>query len=211
MSDTGGIPHFSAAHALPGEHDNRDNDGIIVLCTANICRSPMAAALLSRRLAALGVSTAVRSAGMLSSGGPPGPEVISVMAWHGVDITSHRSHLAQAADLARAGLVLAMARDNLRDAVIIEPGAWPRAFTLKELVRRGDQIGPRRPGEPLRSWLSRAHDGRERLSLLGDSAEDDVADPIGGPFGAYKETADLLDLLVTRLAELGWSHAGPLP
>ncbi len=211
MSDTGGIPRFPAAHALSREHDNRDNDGIIALCTANICRSPMAAALLSRRLAALGVSVAVRSAGMLSSGDPPCPEVVSVMAWRGVDIASHRSHLAQADDLARAGLVLAMARDNLRQAVIVEPGVWPRAFTLKELVRRGDQIGPRRPGEPLRGWLSRAHAGRERLSLLGDSAEDDVADPIGGPLGAYEETADLLDLLVTRLAELGWSHAGTLP
>ncbi len=211
MSDTGGIPHFSAAHALPREHDNPDADGIIVLCTANMCRSPMAAALLSRRLATLGVSVPVRSAGMLPGGDPPGPEVISVMARRGVDIASHRSHLARAADLARAGLVLAMARDNLRCAVILEPDAWPRSFTLKELVRRGEQIGPRRPGEPLCGWLSRAHAGRERLSLLGDSAEDDVADPTGGPLGAYTETADLLDLLVTRLAELGWSHAGRLP
>jgi protein-tyrosine phosphatase len=207
----GGISHSQAAHALPGEYDNRDIGGIIVLCTANICRSPMAAALLSRRLAALGVGVAVRSAGMLSSGDPPCPEATSVMAWHGVDITSHRSRLAQAGDLAHADLVLAMARDNLRYAVITEPGIWPRAFTLKELVRRGEQIGARRPGEPLGGWLSRAHAGRERLSLLGDSAQDDVADPIGGPLGAYEETADLLDLLVTRLAELGWSHAGALP
>jgi|HubBroStandDraft_4_1064222.scaffolds.fasta_scaffold347705_2 protein-tyrosine phosphatase len=211
MSDTGGISHFPAAHMLPREHDKPDADGIIVLCTANICRSPMTAALLSRRLAALGVSVAVRSAGMLSSGDPPSPEVISVMARHGVDIASHRSRLARPADLARADLVLAMARENLRYAVITEPGVWPRAFTLKELIRRGAQIGPRRPGERLCSWLSRAHAGRERLSLLGDSAEDDVADPTGGPLGAYAETANLLDLLVTRLAELGWSHAAPVP
>ncbi len=182
-----------------------------MLCTANICRSPMAAALLSRRLAALGVSVPVRSAGMLSSGDPPCPEVISVMARYGIEIASHRSQLARAADLARADLVLAMARDNLRYAVITEPAAWPRAFTLKELVRRGAQIGPRRPASRSGGWLSRAHAGRERRSLLGDSAEDDVADPTGGPLGAYTETANLLDLLVTRLAELGWAHAGPLP
>ncbi|MGH3186219.1 MAG: hypothetical protein ACRDPY_09285 [Streptosporangiaceae bacterium] len=210
MSDTGGISHFPAENTPRRGHDNPDADGIIVLCTANICRSPMTAALLSKRLATLGVSVPVRSAGMLADGDPPSPEVIAVMTRHGVEIASHRSHVARAADLGRADLVLAMARDNLRHAVITEPSVWPRAFTLKELVRRGEQIGPRRPGEPLCGWLSRAHAGRERLSLLGDSAEDDVPDPTGGPLGAYAETADLLDLLVTRLAELGWSHAGPL-
>jgi hypothetical protein len=35
-----------------------------------------------------------------------------------------------------------------------------------------------------------------------------VADPAGGPLRAYADTADLLDRLVTRLAELGWAHAG---
>jgi len=185
--------------------------GIVVLCTANVCRSPMAAALLARQLAALGVTVPVRSAGMISSGDPPHPEVISVMASYGIQIISHRSRIACAADLASASLVLAMARDNLRHAAITEPGAWPRAFTLKELVRRGEQIGPRPPGEPLSRWLLRVHTGRERTSLLGDSLDDDVADPAGGPLRAYADTAGLLDNLVKRLTGLGWAHAEPHP
>jgi len=189
----------------PGEPD------IVVLCTANVCRSPMAAALLTRRLAALGVTVPVRSAGMISSGDPPHPEVISVMASYGIEIPSHRSRVVCAADLASASLVLAMARDNLRHAAITEPGAWPRAFTLKELVRRGEQIGPRPPSEPLSRWLSRVHAGRERTSLLGDSLDDDVADPAGGPLRAYADTASLLDNLVKRLTGLGWAHAEPHP
>ena len=188
-----------------------DEAGIVVLCTANVCRSPMAAALLARRLADLGVPVPVRSAGMISGGDPAHPEVISVMASYGIQIISHRSRIACAADLASASLVLAMARDNLRHAVITEPGAWPRAFTLKELVRRGEQIGPRPPGEPLSGWLSRVHTGRERTSLLGDSLDDDVADPAGGPLRAYADTAGLLDQLVKRLAVLGWAHAEPHP
>ena len=110
-----------------------------------------------------------------------------------------------------ASLVLAMARDNLRYAVVTEPGAWPRAFTLRELIRRGERIGPRPPGEPFSGWLSRAHDGRERAALLGDSAEDDVPDPAGEPLRAYADVARLLDRSVARLAELGWAHAGPHP
>jgi protein-tyrosine phosphatase len=183
--------------------------GIVVLCTANVCRSPMAAALLARRLAALGVTVPVRSAGMISSGEPPHPEVISVMASYGIQIASHRSRIVCAADLASASLVLAMARDNLRHAAITEPGAWPRAFTLKELVRRSEQIEPRSPREPLSRWLSRAHAGRERSSLLGDSLDDDVPDPAGGPLRAYADTAGLLDQLVKTLVEIGWAHAEP--
>ena len=192
------------------EHAKRDT-GIVVLCTANVCRSPMAAALLARRLAVLGVTVPVCSAGMIRCGDPPHPDVVSVMASYGFEMSSHSSRVVHATDLARASLVLAMARDNLRYAVITEPGAWPRAFTLKELIRRGEQIGPRRPGEPFTEWLSRAHAGRERTSLLGDSAEDDVADPAGGPRRAYAATAKLLDHLVMRLAELGWARAEPHP
>ena len=206
MNDEEGISHISAAQRdTPAEAD------ILVLCTANVCRSPMAAALLARRLAALGVTVPVRSAGMIGSGDPPHPEVISVMASYGIEIASHRSRIVCAADLAPASLVLTMARENLRHAAITEPGAWPRAFTLKELIRRGERIGPRPPGEPLSRWLSRAHAGRERTSLLGDCLDDDVPDPAGGPLGGYADTASLLDQLVTRLAELGWLYAEPHP
>ena len=208
MSHDDGIPRITGRSA---KRDNADSLSIVVLCTANVCRSPMAAALLARRLAVLGVTVPVNSAGMIGGGDPPHPEVVSVMAWYGIEIASHRSRIARATDLAGASLVLAMARENLRHAVITEPGAWPRAFTLKELIRRGEQIGPRPQGEPFVDWLSRTHLGRERTSLLGDSAADDVADPAGGSLRAYADTASLLDRLVMRLTELGWAHAEPHP
>jgi protein-tyrosine phosphatase len=211
MNEIEGIRHVPAAGAQRDEPGNPGEVGIVVLCTANVCRSPMAAALLARRLAALGVTVPVRSAGMMHNGDPPHPEVVSVMDSYGIEIASHRSRIACAADLAGARLVLAMARDSLRYAVITEPGAWPRAFTLKELIRRGERIGPRPPGEPFSRWLSRAHAGRERMAFLGDSPDDDVADPAGAPLNAYADTASLLDRLVTTLAELGWAHAGPHP
>jgi protein-tyrosine phosphatase len=205
------IRHIPATPAQPDESEDPGEDGIVVLCTANVCRSPMAAALLAQRLVTLGVTTPVRSVGMIGGGDPPHPEVVSVMASYGIEIASHRSRVGCVDDLAPASLVLAMARDHLRHAAITEPGAWPRAFTLKELIRRGERIGPRLAGEPFSRWLSRAHEGRDRISLLGDSSDDDVADPAGGPMSAYVDTADLLDRLVTRLTELGWAHAEPHP
>jgi len=169
----------------------------------------MGAPLLARRLAGLGVTVPVRSAGMLGDGAPPDPAAVTVMAGYGIDIAAHHSRTARPEDLTRARLVLAMARENLRFAVVTEPAAWPRSFTLKEFVRRGEQIGPRAAGETFQAWLARAHEGRERTSLLGGAARDDVADPAGGPLRAYAETAALLDGLMARLAELGWAHAAP--
>ena len=107
----------------------------------------MAEALLARRLAALGSAVAVRSGGMLGDGEPPRPEAISVMAGYGLDIGAHRSRRVTAEDLEAADLTLAMARENLRHAVVTAPAVWPRAFTLRELVRRGGVVGPRAAGE----------------------------------------------------------------
>jgi low molecular weight protein-tyrosine phosphatase len=189
---------------------------VLVLCTANVCRSPMAQALLTdrlERLAAQGSRSApsVRSAGMLDDGEPPPREVIIAMAGYGLDVASHRSRRVSAEDLERADLTLAMAREHLRHAVVTAPSVWPRAFTLRELVRRGGATGRRAPGESLDRWLARVHDGRQRAALLGDSAGDDVADPIGGPQRAYTETAATLSRLVDELAGLCWPVGDDLP
>jgi protein-tyrosine phosphatase len=179
---------------------------VLVLCTANICRSPMAQALLAHRLAALGLAVSVRSGGMLGEGEPPPAEAIAVMAAYGLDISGHRSRRATAADLEGADLTLAMTREHLRYAVVEAPAVWPRAFTVKELVRRGERLGPRAPGESLAGWLARAHEGRERAALLGESADDDVADPAGGPQRGYAETAAALSGLFGRLTDLCWGR-----
>jgi protein-tyrosine phosphatase len=205
------IPGIADTPVHPENAGNAGNASILVLCHANVCRSPMAASLLARRLAVLGVAVPVRSAGMYRAGDPPHPEVVSVLADYQVDAAAHRSTVASAADLSRTILVLGMTRENLRYAVVTEPGTWPRAFTLKELVRRGDRIGPRPPGEPLAGWLARAHAGRDQASLLGYSLEDDVPDPAGGPLRGYADTAALLDRLVARLIDLAWANARPTP
>jgi protein-tyrosine phosphatase len=164
----------------------------------------MAQALLSVRLEALGCPVRVRSGGRLRGGEPPPPEVIIAMEGYGLDVTSHRSHKVTPEDVERADLTIAMAREHLRDAVVMAPAAWPRAFTLRELVRRGTVIGSRAPGESLAGWLARAHEGRQRMALMGDGAEDDVADPIGGAQQDYSATAQLLHHLIDRLVRLGW-------
>lgn len=164
----------------------------------------MAQGLLSARLALLGVPACVASAGMAGGGQPPLPEVISVLASHGVDVTGHRSRAVTAGDLDRADLILGLAREHVRHAVVLLPSAWPRAFTIRELARRGRQAGARAAGEPLGSWLARAAGDRDRRDLLGGSLADDVADPAGGPPHAYRMTAGLLGEVTHELAGLCW-------
>src|SRR5260370_19445932 len=163
---------------------------------------------LERRAApGCGPAASVRSGGMLDADGdgqPPCPQAITAMASRGLDISAHRSRRVTAEDLERADLTLAMARGHLRHAVVTAPAVWPRAFTLRELVRRGGAIGRRPRGESLAGWLARAHDGRERAALLGDSPDDDVADPIRGPRHAYAPTAPARSALLGPRAPPCW-------
>jgi protein-tyrosine phosphatase len=184
---------------------------ILVLCTGNVCRSPMASAMLARELAARGEPARVTSAGTAANGiaSVPG-EVAAVLGGYGLDVTGHRSTPVTAGHLARADLVLTMAREHLRQAVVLEPLAWPRAFTLRELARRGALAGPRAAAEPLAGWLARAHAGRSRMELLGDGEPDDVADPFGGRLADYQRAAAQISSAVGEVAALGWGRgSGP--
>lgn len=165
----------------------------------------MAAALLSRRLGVLGVPAFISSAGLVDEGHPASPGAVAAMAVMGMDISDHRSRRLEARMLAEADLVLAMAAEHVRECAVLDASAWARAFTLKELVRRGAESGRRRPGEELVSWLGRLHEGREVLDLLGSPSDNDIADPIGMSDRAYRATARELDRLLAQLVDLAWA------
>lgn len=173
-----------------------------MLCTGNTCRSPMAAALLGRRLDDAGVKAVVSSAGLLFDGKPATDHGQGVMADRGLDTSGHRSRKLRRDIVSGADIVIGMARSHVREAVTLEPDAWKRAFTLKEIVRRGEERGGLAAGEPVEDWLARLHAGRRLPDLLGESGADDVADPIGGPRKSYERTAEELDDLTARLARL---------
>jgi protein-tyrosine phosphatase len=175
---------------------------ILVVCTGNICRSPMAAALIAQRLRAAGVPVNVTSAGLATADQPADPLAASAVARHGGDVGEHRSRRLDAAEVAGADLILGMERLHVREAVVLERDAWSRAFTLKELVRRGEAAGARGADEPVGAWLARLHLGRQIPDLLGADEEDDIADPRGGSPDEYELTAAELDDLITRLVRV---------
>lgn len=167
----------------------------------------MAEALLRHRFAELGVDARVASAGLLQSGQRASAHGVDILRGRGIDMTAHRSRAITREILASADLILAMAREHVREAVVTDRSLWPRTFTLKELVRRGEATGPRPPGEPLSEWLARVGQGRRVADLTGSSPEDDVADPIGGPRSAYERLSIELDGLLDRLVAVAFAGA----
>lgn len=167
----------------------------------------MAEAFLRRRLADLGVEARVHSAGRLFTDQPASADGVAVLEAMGYDTSGHRSRRLTP-DMARgADLVLGMAREHVRDVAVIGADLWPRTFTLKELVRRAEQVGARSPNQPFDEWLAKVHAGRTTSDMLGASKDDDVADPIGAGRSVYRRTANELDDLTARLVELGWARA----
>jgi protein-tyrosine phosphatase len=162
----------------------------------------MAAALLARHLDGAGVPAEVRSVGTIPTGRPARAEVVAVLAERGIDVSGHVSRPLDARLVAEADVVLGMAREHVREAVVMVPDAWNNSFTLKELVRRGEER-PRHE-EPLDHWLDALGDGREVGELLGASHDDDVEDPVGQPLGAFRRTCLTLDTLVAHLVRVAW-------
>jgi protein-tyrosine phosphatase len=187
---------------------------VLFVCTGNICRSPTAAAILASRLASSDPAISVDSVGTADLKAPAPSEVIVAGREVGIDLADHRGRLITPADVEDATLILGMARRHVREVVTIDPGAWPRTFTLREIVRRGQSMGPRGDHQPLVDWLVFVHHGRRMVDLHGKSKQDDIADPLGGSLRDYRGTAESISALVTELADLAWPvrpGSGPGP
>jgi protein-tyrosine phosphatase len=174
---------------------------ILFLCTANICRSPMAEAMFRHVVEERGGDFRVGSAGFLQEGLPASDQAIEVLARRGIDLSDHRSRVTTPALLGEADLVVAMARRHVREASLVDPTAFPRTFTLKELVRRASEEGSVTGAASVADWCDAMGEGRTQVQLLGDSSKDDIADPVGRPVRVFKKTAAELDELLDGLWE----------
>jgi len=146
---------------------------VVLVCTGNTCRSPMAEAMLKKRFADRlrckvqeldDRGIVIMSAGISAApGSRSAPEAIQAMQEQGLDLTHHESQPLSERIVRFADLILTMTRGH-RDTILEHfPDAEPRVH----LISRG---------------------------------RGDVADPIGGPLDLYRRCAEQLDSFLQEWA-----------
>jgi glycine hydroxymethyltransferase len=181
---------------------------ILLVCTGNICRSPMAEGLLRDRLARRRVDLDVQSSGIAGwEGSGATDEAVRAAAELGVDISGHVARRFVPGQAFDADLVIAMSEEHAAAISQAAPGAAGRTFTLKQMVKILDHSkGSADPGAD-RSALDLLHravaeaDRGRRAGGGGPIADTDIADPLGLGLEAYRATAWELEQLTDRLVD----------
>ena len=150
---------------------------IVVVCTGNICRSPMAAKLLEHALAAEDAplnQIKVVSAGVSAFGGDPASaNSVKALKKVGLDIEDHRSQSFTYALMDQSDLILVMTESHRE---IIQQ-AFPEDKT------------------PIMRF-------REKIA----NGSKEVPDPYGGPLNLYVETRDSLADAIPSLLQYLREH-----
>lgn len=114
---------------------------VLFVCTANICRSPTAAAVLKRYLGRKGMEShfEIDSAGThdYHIGKPPFPTAVEVAKAYGVDITDHVARRVTAGDFDHYDFIFAMDKANLASLRAIAPTRAKQKIEL--LLEYGDK------------------------------------------------------------------------
>lgn len=174
-----------------------DRARLLVVCTGNLCRSPLAMLLLQRRLAVLGPAVEVTSAGTRAAVGEPMVNRAAAQARGlGLDPSGVTSRQLDVAAVAEADLVLTATLEHRSQVVASHVPALRYAFTLLELARllRSQSLPalPEPVGERVRALaqLGVALRGQVTPPRAGS---DDVPDPIGGSARQFAEVTRMLD------------------
>lgn len=142
---------------------------ILVVCTGNICRSPMGQVVLVERLKAAGLDDAVEvaSAGISDEerGNPIDDRAQRVLAEHGYPIPDHAAHQVAPHELAEYDLALAMTQQHAR------------------ALRRRAEIDQDERSAEIRLWREADPEAR---SLSGEDL--DVPDPWYGTQAGFYDT-----------------------
>lgn len=102
---------------------------ILVVCVGNICRSPMAVALLRQELT--GKDVTIESAGLASMAGDPiHPAAAKALDMHGLSMHTHVATQVDEGRVKRADMILAMEKRHVAALLAMYPEARKKTFLL---------------------------------------------------------------------------------
>ncbi|KPC28152.1 Low molecular weight protein-tyrosine-phosphatase [Pseudomonas syringae pv. cilantro] len=118
---------------------------VLVLCVGNVCRSPMAAAMLRQQLEASGVR--IRSAGIAAlSGAPLDPQAQEVLQLHRVRHARHQARQVNRELLRQADLILLMEQSHMGEVLELAPEVRGKTFLIGRWQPTSEVADPyRRP------------------------------------------------------------------
>lgn len=153
---------------------------VLVVCTGNLFRSPLAAGLLQQGFDEVSPGRfRVDSAGTSGvSGAPVTDDVLSLAADWGFDLSAFRARRLQRDDIIASDLIIGMERRHRSQTVILEPSALRRSFTLREFARIIRPVSTEVGLDLRQRWTELVtHAQRSRMPNADGPACDDVTDP----------------------------------
>lgn len=181
---------------------------ILIVCYANLCRSPMAQVMLASRLRET-FGPRSNDAWHVSSAGTRAVEDGMIMHADGYQALTELGYLDRG-DGARqltptiieqSDLILTAEREHRSVVVRLSPSAVQRTFTLRQFGRlcaAGRSASPDqavRCGEDL---LDLAHAGRPHLQH-SEITDDEIPDPMGGGVEEFRSTAYLISQCIDQI------------
>ena len=172
--------------------------GILVVCTANRARSPMAELMLAATFAHDRTDVEVRSAGTRAEEGEHVTRhTLQLLEGRGIEAAAFRSQPLTAELVAWADVVLCAERAHRADVVRLVPRAHRKTFTLAQSARllAVADVPRGASAAQLADALASAR------GVVPQSTDDDIADPAGGTTTDYERAADRIAAAVRALGE----------
>lgn len=173
---------------------------ILHICTGNICRSPMAEGLTAHGLFSRGVQKGfdVRSAGTWGhTGSTMEHNAMMTLAEYGINGQRFRARELVAEDVIEADLILGATREHRAAAVVLQPRASARTFTLREFARLVSVVEA--SSLPAGSLTERGHALVRAAAAnrgqvpIDDPEDDDLADPYHAPPSQFVRCAAIIE------------------
>ncbi len=185
---------------------------LLIVCHANLCRSPMAERLARRtfteRLGSSGSCLAVSSAGTHAEPDQPmHPLTAQTLLELGADTRGFSSRPVTSRLLLGADLILTAERQQRARCVAEAPSTVLRTFTLRQFGRLitvvdGNRLVGRSPELRLAELTREMAIARSRLPSPSE-ADDNLADPVNQPLQAFRSCAaqirHVLELMIDRI------------